>query len=83
MKITARSLKEQRINKTESYLKQIETMILEFESQGKRFVQFNVPAQAEADAIMTELIKHGFKVSRSKGSDLRGNGWDYLHIAWD
>lgn len=83
MKITARSLKEQRINKTESYLKEIEAMILDFESKGLRFVQFNVPEQADGEAIRVELFKHGFKATRYRGCDLRGTAWDYIHIAWD
>lgn len=80
--ITAAHLKEHRIKKTENALRDIEHAILKAEAEGKRFIQYNLSKQFEAETIVTALIMSGFKATRHTGADGRGDSWDYIHIAW-
>jgi len=81
--ITVNQLKEQRIDSTERFLKELSEKIQNLDSRGLRSYNADVPASADVQKAIDALTESGFKVKRSKGSDYRNGDWDILKINWD
>lgn len=80
--ITVAELQQNRVTKSQAALKDIEHIILRADAQGKRFIQYDLTTQVDTQTIVTELAKAGFKATLHKGTDMRGESWDYIHISW-
>lgn len=82
--ISAKELRERRLLGLQSLMEEIEAKVVEAAEKGHGSVVFHLQKTQVVignDAV-NALEDAGYDVLRSRGSDMRGESWDFITIKW-